>query len=283
MDLNFVGCIVLVMGVVSGIGVVVVRQLVVQGVCVVIMLWQWVFLQVLVVWIEVEGGVVLVVVVGDVIVVGDVWYIVQVFWEVLQCVDILVNVVGGFWLISVDVDDDVWEEVIVLNFFVVWWMIQVLLFGMQVQVWGWVINFSGLMELCVVNVVIVVKVVLYLWSKGLLLEVVGQGIMVNVIVLGCINSVQILECLYFIEESWCVFIVGNILIGCFGEFEEVVLLVVFLFLLLVGYIIGVVILVDGGMYYFVYQCRGIVFCICRVELIKRVICRLFFVYMIEFV
>lgn len=71
----------------------------------------------------------------------------------------------------------------------------------------------------------------------------GCGIIVNVIVLGFIELDMIVKLFEDIKKQYQV----NILLVCFGQFEEVVVLVVFFVLEGVGYIIGQIIGVDGGM------------------------------------
>lgn len=73
------------------------------------------------------------------------------------------------------------------------------------------------------------------------------GICVNVLCCG-----MIVICFYdeFIKLEVCIVVVGNILLCCQGCLQEVVDIVVYLVLDVVGFIIGVNVDVNGGIYFF---------------------------------
>lgn len=69
-----------------------------------------------------------------------------------------------------------------------------------------------------------------------------KGIIINCIVLGYIN----IEMVVVVLEKVFVFIIGGILVNCFGEVDEIVKVVVYLVGDDVGFMIGLVMIINGG-------------------------------------
>lgn len=69
-----------------------------------------------------------------------------------------------------------------------------------------------------------------------------KGIIVNCVCLGYIGMDMVVVMLEKVLEV----IVGGIFVGCFGKFEEVVEIVVYLVFDVVGFMIGVVMSINGG-------------------------------------
>lgn len=75
-------------------------------------------------------------------------------------------------------------------------------------------------------------------------EWVGKGINVNVIVFGyiVIDNIVVL----WVNFDWNIVILGRILVGCWGMLEDFKGVVVFLVLVVLDYMSGLIMLVDGG-------------------------------------
>lgn len=164
-------------------------------------------------------------------------------------VDILVNNVGIIccYDVLIFMESD-WDVVIDLNFKVVFFFSQVVVRQFICQGEGGKIINIVLMLLFQGGICVFFYIVLKSGVLGLICllvnEWVGQGINVNVIVFGymVINNIQVLcedeECNQVIFE--CIFV------GCWGVLKDLQGLVVFFVLLVVDYINGYMLVVDGG-------------------------------------
>src|SRR3546814_8133984 len=92
------------------------------------------------------------------------------------------------------------------------------------------------------------KAALWSWSRSLSAQLAPHGITVNCIAPGRIKTPQIVGRLFPTEESRQSEIQQRIPMGRFGEPEELAALVAFLASEPAGYITGVQIPVDGGMF-----------------------------------
>lgn len=160
---------------------------------------------------------------------------------------ILVNCAGGSRPVSLDSDDESWDEAFALNFTAARRLAAALVPAMREARWGRIVNISGSMEPRALNAASAAKAALHLWAKGLSCDLAPDGITVNSIMPGRINSRQILTRLHPDEEKRREFIARNIPAGYFGEPEDVGRLVAYLASPLARYVTGAVIPVDGGM------------------------------------
>lgn len=173
-------------------------------------------------------------------------------------VDIFVNNVGIQYVLLVEEFLVVkWDVIIVINLFFVFYVIWVVVLGMKSWGWGWIINIVFVYVLVVLFykfVYVVVKYGIVGLIKIVVLEVVEQGIIVNVICLGYVwmllVEVQILDIMKvrgMIEDEVKKDVFLKVqLIKKFVSIEQVVGYVVFLCFDIVFFIIGFVLLIDGG-------------------------------------
>lgn len=164
--------------------------------------------------------------------------------DVLVC-NVVINLVYGLLL---DLIDDVWDKIMDINVKSIFWLCNMVFFGM-VEVGG------GLVILLLSIVVIkgndkigcygMLKVVEVVFLCNLVVEWGLKGICVNVIVLGVvvIDFVKVL-----VEDFKCKVIVENQMLFCwFGQFIDIVGVVQFLVMDVLVYMIGQYLVVDGGM------------------------------------
>lgn len=148
-------------------------------------------------------------------------------------------------------DDEVgWEVSFFIDLMVVVCVLWLVLFWLECVEYVCIFNLVLIVvqQLCFGGVLyVVVKVVLMYYIILQLLGLVLCWICVNVIVLGFIEFVDGLW-VWWCEQDWVLYdqILVCILFGCFGWLEEIVQVVLFLCLLLVGWIIGYMFIVDGG-------------------------------------
>lgn len=162
-------------------------------------------------------------------------------------IDVLVNNAGGSRPIGVDGDDQIWRDVMELNFHMPRRLTHALLSAMIERRWGRVINISGTLEPQSLNAANSAKAALHAWSKGLSRAVGRHGITVNCVPPGRINSEQIANRIHPDAAEQQVFAATNIPVGRFGEPGELAPVVTFLASELSGYVNGELIHVDGGM------------------------------------
>lgn len=167
--------------------------------------------------------------------------------EGLGRVDILINCAGASSPISIEDDDQVWDDAAMLNFTAIRRLTHRLLPAMQARRWGRIINITGSIEQRRLNAAAAAKGALHIWAKSLSCVVAKDGVTVNTIAPGRIWSEQIRERLHPDQREREAFIDANIPIGRFGEPEELGVLATFLASPLASYITGTVIAVDGGM------------------------------------
>lgn len=232
------------MGGSCGIGVVIVKWLVVDGVDVVIMyekLVEWV--QVVVVGIEVLGWCVIVIQVDSVDLVV-VWNVVDCVVEVFGGFDIFVNNVGIFWVGLFDyfMFDDI-DVMLNVN-------VCVVIVVLQVVVWyfgegGCIVLIGSCFVMCVFDVgmsfYVVSKVVLIGWMQGFVCDFGLCGIMVNIVYLGLIDiDMNLVDGVYV--DVQCLWMV----IQQYGKVDDVVVFVVFVVGLEGWLINGIGLMIDGG-------------------------------------
>lgn len=245
MQIDLIGKKVLVIGVSCGLGCVIVLLLVCVGVDVVIMYEKLVDkVQVVVDEIKVLGWY------GEVVQVDSVS--VQVIQDVVIYVvwffgglDILVNnvgiVCGGLLEFMMLVDIDVFINVNICGVVIV--IQEVLVYMVD---GGCIINIGS----CLVNCVVMLGIVVYVMIKfvfnvlicGLVCDLGFCGIIVNFVYSGLINSDMNLEDGEQVEVQ-CQMIV----VGYYGQLEDIVVVVIFFVSLVVGQIFGMGLDVDGGL------------------------------------
>lgn len=170
-------------------------------------------------------------------------------------VDILINNAGGsrpMQGVSPEEAEKVWEESMMLNFTSCRKLAQALLPGMRERGWGRIVNLSGAIVYWNVNAATPAKAALTSWSKGLAAEVAKDGVTVNCVAPGRIKTRQIMNKLHPTEESRDAFIASMIPSGRFGEPEEIANVIVFLASPIAGYVTGITVPVDGGMYRYAF-------------------------------
>ena len=168
--------------------------------------------------------------------------------EFLGSCDILINNAGGSRPLPPEPDERVWQESFDLNFHAPRRLAEELIPGMVASRWGRIVNITGAGVTKSVNAAAPAKQAMSVWARSRAFELAPHGITINNIQPGRIKSDQILNRLHPTEESRARFIAENIPMGRFGEPEELAGLVVFLASTMAGYITGVSIPVDGGMY-----------------------------------
>lgn len=176
-------------------------------------------------------------------------------WQILDWVEdysdglyILVNNVGGNVIkVVMEYFEDEWCKIFEINLFLVF---ELLCYVYLLLVWYvllFIVNVGsvfGLIYVCSGVVYGMIKVVMYQMICNLVVEWVEDGIWVNVVV-------------FWYICMWCMFgllldldyyeeVINCMLMCCIGELEEVVVVVGFLCLLVVSYVIGECIVVDGG-------------------------------------
>lgn len=187
---------------------------------------------------------------------------------VYGCVDVLLNVVGGNMLGVMivfignffDLKVDEFQKVFNLNFIGIVLFIQVFLKLMVEQKKGVIVNFFFMVVFCLMICVcgyVVVKVGIFNFIVFMVNEVVmkfGEGICVNVIVLGFFLIEQ--NCILLINEDGIYIQCGNdvicqILFKCFGKVEELCGIIQYFISDVSSFVIGIVVVVDGGFNVFV--------------------------------
>ena len=163
-------------------------------------------------------------------------------------IDVLVNNAGGSRPLTPADGESTWQESFDLNFSAARRLSERLMPGMIAKGFGRIVNLTGATVYWNVNAATPAKAALQSWAKGLAAEVAPKGITVNCIAPGRINSHQILTRLHPTEASRQQFIAANIPIGYFGEPEDVANVVAFLASPRNGYLTGITIPVDGGLF-----------------------------------
>ena len=163
-------------------------------------------------------------------------------------VDILVNNAGGSRSLTIDAQEEAWEEAILLNLTSVRRLSHVLLPGMIERRWGRIVNITGSLEPPSINGANVAKAGVHAWAKGLSREVAASGITVNCVMPGRIHSEQIDERMYPTEAARQEFIRANVPAGYFGDVEDISCMITFLASERARYVTGQRIYVDGGMH-----------------------------------
>jgi 3-oxoacyl-[acyl-carrier protein] reductase len=160
-------------------------------------------------------------------------------------VDIVVNSAGVGRPGTVDTPEEVWDEVMMMNFTARRQLIQALLPGMIERQWGRVINITGGSEPRAVNAGFSGKAALVAWCKGVSREVGRHGITLNALAPGRLLSEQAFR--RYTEEERAAFADAEVPMGRLGRVEELADMAVFLASPRASYITGAVIPVDGGL------------------------------------
>lgn len=141
--------------------------------------------------------------------------------------------------------DEDFDEVFVVNFCLVFVVCRGVVCMMMCGWWGWIINISLVMgfvgNLGQVNYV-VVKVGVIGMIKIIVKELGLKGIMVNVVVFGFIG----IDMIEVLGEQVFVEVLKWIFLRRLGILEEVVVVVFYFVLEEGGYVMGQVLMVDGG-------------------------------------
>lgn len=165
--------------------------------------------------------------------------------EVLGHVDILINAAGGSRPLTMDADQASWEEGMLLNFYRIRQLTQLIVPGMQSRKWGRIVTFTGTSEPRMLNAAFAAKAAVHVWSKGLSRLVAADGVTINCLQPGRIHSEQMSK-RYPTLESELEYAKVEIPVGRFGEPEEIASVAVFLSSDQASYVTGTVIPVDGG-------------------------------------
>lgn len=245
----FFGQVVLVIGGVVGIGCVIVLVFVVVGVKVVVVDLDSVGGEGMVEVICQVGGEV-VFICCDVICDVEVKVLVEGCVVVYGCFDYVFNNVGieieqGKLVDGNEVEFDV---IMVVNVKGVWLCMKYQILLMLVQGGGVIVNIVLVVGFGVVlkmSIYVVFKYVVIGLIKLVVIEYVKKGICVNVVCLVVID-IDMFCCVYEVDLCKVEFVVVMYLLGWVGWVEEIVVVVFYLCSDNVGFIIGIVLLVDGG-------------------------------------
>jgi 3-oxoacyl-[acyl-carrier protein] reductase len=178
--------------------------------------------------------------------------ILEIAYNALGSVDILVNSAGGSRSIPWDSPEERWDEGMTVNFTALRRLTTALVPKMIANRYGRIINITGSSEPGGVNVASAAKAAVHAWSKGLSRELGRYGITVNSLMPGRIHSEQIDERLHPDPKEQKRFADANIPAGYFGDPEDMAYLIAFIASPLARYITGEAIYVDGGMHRFAY-------------------------------
>lgn len=160
--------------------------------------------------------------------------------------DIMVNNAGAAIPAPIGTDEQVWTDVMNLN----WWAVRrvsdVFIPGMLERKWGRIINITGTMEPFNINAATCAKAAVQAWAKGVSREHSKDGLTVNCIIPGRIHSEQNVRG-YPTEKDELEFAAQHIPAGVFGDPEDIGNLVAFVCSPKARMITGSVMYVDGGM------------------------------------
>src|SRR5690606_20066264 len=140
--------------------------------------------------------------------------------EVLGHVDILINAAGGSRPLTMDADQASWEEGMLLNFYRIRQLTQLIVPGMQSRKRGRIVIFTGTSEPRMLNAAFAAKAAVHVWSKGLSRLVAADGVTINCLQPGRIHSEQMSK-RYPTLESELEYAKVEIPVGRFGEPEEI--------------------------------------------------------------
>lgn len=240
---DFIGKNVFVIGVIGGIGKFIVKVLYVQGVIVVLFgMCENVFVELVV-----ELGECLYVLFCNLFDVEVVDVLLKQVVEVMGLLDILVVNVGIIkdQLLMCMKDED-WDQVFCINLDSYFCLFCVVLCGMMKVCYGCIIGIMfvvgvmgnlGQFNYCVF------KVGMIGFFKLFVQEVVVCGVIVNCVVLGFI----VLLMIDVFNDEQCVVIFSKILVNDLGSGDDIVFVVVYFVSVEVGYVIGQILYVNGGM------------------------------------
>lgn len=160
--------------------------------------------------------------------------------------DILVNNAGFAVPAPVGTEEQVWIDVMNLN----WWAVRrvsdLFIPGMIERKYGRIINITGTMEPFGINAATCAKAAVQAWSKGLSREHSKDGVTSNCIIPGRIHSEQNKRGFPTVEDE-LTFAAQHIPAGLFGDPEDIGNLVAFVASPKARMISGSVMYVDGGM------------------------------------
>jgi 3-oxoacyl-[acyl-carrier protein] reductase len=160
--------------------------------------------------------------------------------------DIMVNNAGAAVPAPVGCDEQVWIDVMNLN----WWAVRRVsdkfIPGMIERQWGRIINITGTMEPFNINAATCAKAAVQAWAKGVSREHSKDGLTINCIIPGRIHSEQNVRN-WPTEKDELEFAAQHIPQGIFGDPEDIGNLVAFVSSPKARCISGSVMYVDGGM------------------------------------
>lgn len=160
-------------------------------------------------------------------------------FECWGCIDVLVNSVGyGLCKQIFEIIDEDWYVGFDIYFLNVVWLVWFVVLIMQKQKGGVIINILmvWVFELSVMFLILVVVCVGFVFFIKIFVDIyVVDNICMNNVLFGWIDS-------FFVIEECC----DGVFLKCYGIFEEIVVMVVFFVFDGVVYIIGQNIWVDGG-------------------------------------
>jgi 3-oxoacyl-[acyl-carrier protein] reductase len=143
--------------------------------------------------------------------------ILEMAYNAMNSVDILVNSAGGSRSIWWNSPEERWDEGMTVNFTALRRLTTALVSKMIDNRYGRILNITGSSEPGGVNVASAAKAAVHAWSKGLSRELGRYGITVNSLLPGRIHSEQIDERLHPDPEEQKRFADANIPAGYFGD------------------------------------------------------------------
>lgn len=171
-------------------------------------------------------------------------------------VDVLYNNVGIVEVGGlVEISEESWNWLVVVNQISLFFMYKYVLFIMEQQRKGVIVNIFLMVVLCWIGFFylgyMVIKVVILVFIKNVVMQYVFMGICVNCVLFGMMDMFMICELFKVFYggdiEEMCVKCNVQCLMGFMGDVWDVVYVLLFLVFDCVCYIMGLDMIVDGGL------------------------------------